>query len=439
MAIEDNQREKWSGTFGFFFSGVGCAVGLGNIWLFPWHLGAYGGGSFLIPFLIFTFLLVQYGLMAELAFGRATQRGTIGAFKLTFPRPRRPWALGLGGFQILAQTGITVFYYIALAWILKYTWQAVSHGFGGIEPVGYFETFRGTAAVLPWHGLMVLITALVVLLGIGGGIEKLNRWAIPVLFVLFLALVARSLTLPGALAGVSRMFVPRWEDLLRLDTWVMALGQSFFTVSLGGMLIYGSYLREETDIPRTSFWIVTANLSIALLAALAIIPAAVSFGLDPGRGSGLLFVTMPEIFARMPAGPLFGALFFIGVWLAGLSSAVNLLEIPVEGLMEITGLSRRSATLAVSLICWGMGVPLALDIDSFELWTDTVTVYLYPAGVVVIVLVSQWVYGSERLRLELNRGAARPVGSWLEPHLRYVFVAVSLLVMVLSIIYGGIG
>lgn len=433
------KRDSWSSTFGFFVASVGCAIGLGNIWLFPWRLGEYGSASFLIPYLIFTFVFVYFGLMGELAFGRATQRGTIGAFKRSFAERKRGWAYALGGFQVLAQAGITVFYFIALGWIIRYTWIAIAGGFGSIEPLTSFDGFVGTGAVVPWHVLAVVITATVVLLGVSRGIEVLNRAAIPGLFILFAVLLVRSLTLPGAMEGLAQLLQPKFDNLWRLETWIMALGQSFFTVSLGGMLIYGSYLKKETDIPATSFWVVTTNLFASLLAALIIIPAAISFGIDPGRGPGLLFVSLPQVFNLMPAGHLFGALFFVSVLLAGLSSAVNLLEVPVEGLMELTGLKRSSAAIAVSAATLVIGLPLTLDMRYFGLWTDLVTIYFYPAGVLVIAVVAQWAYGAARIREEINLGARRPVGSWLGPHLRYVFVAVCLLVMVLNIVYGGIG
>ncbi len=432
-------REHWSSGLGFILACVGCAIGLGNIWLFPWRFSAFGGVTFLVPYLLFTFFLVIFGLMAELALGRKAQSGTIGAFEAVYPPQKRNLARLTGWYQIIAQTGLTVFYLVVMGWLFRYTYLALS---GKLYVKGLadgFGQFSGSGAVVPWHILAVAVCTGVVALGVKGGLERLNKLAMPLLFVLLAALLIRTLTLPGAGEGLASMFQPKWHLLASSEIWVMALGQSFFTVSLGGMLIYGSYLTRSVDLPKASFWIVSTNFAASMLAALIIIPAAHSFGLDMTRGPGLLFLTMPEIFKQMPAGVFFGGLFFISVLLAGVSSAVNLIEVPTEALMHAFGLRRPSAALVIGLVCLAVGLPLAVSMPRFGLFVDTVTVYLYPLGVLTIAIASAWVWGKGRARRELALGSSISIGPWYDGYLRYVFVGVCIAVIILHVSYGGIG
>lgn len=431
-------REHWSNSLGFVLASIGCAIGLGNIWLFPWRLSAYGSVSFLIPYFIFTFGFVIAGLMAELALGRKTQQGTIGAFEQAFPPAHIKRARVLGIFQIMAQTGILVFYSIALAWILRYMFESIVGFNPATDPAKAFDSFAGTPKALLWHLGAVAITAGCVVLGVKRGLERINRIAVPGLFVIFALLLFKSLSLPGAMQGARDLLDPKWYKLLEPETWVMALGQSFFTVSLGGMLIYGSYLDKKTDIPKTSVWIVCANSAASMLAALIIIPAVSAFGLDPARGPGLLFITIPHLLKLMPAGYIFGLLFFTSVALAGISSAVNLLEIPVEALMHLSGAGRKKATLWVCTLSFAAGIPLCLNMSYFALFADAVTIYIYPLGVLAIAVVAQWIMGADKIRAEINTHTAFPIGRWLVFHLRYVFITACVVVLGLGIMYNGI-
>ncbi len=433
------KREHWSSSFGFFVSCVGCAIGLGNIWLFPWRLSHYGSISFLIPYVLFSFGLVVFGLMSELAFGRFFQGGTMKAFEAAFSGRRGVVARLLGGFQIVAQSGITVFYLIVMGWILRYLWLALSGDLLQIDPPADFSAFSGHWDVVPWHLANLLITGGIVYFGIEKGVEKANKWAISGLFIIFIVLIVNTLTLPGAMAGIVEFMQPKWHLLKSSELWIMALGQSFFTVSLGGMLIYGSYLKQDTDIPKFSYLIVITNMVASLLAAFIIIPAGAAFGISPDKGPGLLFINMPYVFQRMAGGHFFSFVFFFSVFLAGLSSAINLMEIPTEALMHQFRLSRRRATLVVIAVAFALGLPLAVDMGRFGAFVDLITIYLYPLGVLLIVLVAQWVWGAENALRAINLGSAYPVGPFIRGLLKYVFVLVCLGILVLNIYFGGIG
>jgi NSS family neurotransmitter:Na+ symporter len=433
------ERESWSGKLEFVLACMGAAIGLGNIWLFPWRLASYGGAAFLVPYLLFVFGMVVFGLIAELAFGRSQKAGPMGALVKTFA-PAHPLIGGvLGAIPVVALFGILVFYVIVLGWILKYFFFALLQGFAGVDPGGLFGGLVGSASSVPWHLAAMLLTMIFVAAGIEKGLEKCNKVAMPLFFILLLTLLVRSLTLPGSLEGVKYLITPDWSKLGEVTTWVMALGQSFFTVSLGGMLIYGSYLTRDVDIPDSAFKTVLMNTSASLLAAFVIIPSVFAFGLDLQSGPGLLFVTMPRIFESMPQGHLFGALFFLSVVLAGLSSALNLLEVPVEAVMERLGLKRPVAVMLVGALAFLVGLPLDLNMGLFGRWADLITIYLFPFGALVIQVAFFWVYGADRAMAEINAGAARVYGAGLRFFLRFVFPLVAILVLVLGIIYGGIG
>ncbi|MGM0645997.1 MAG: sodium-dependent transporter [Thermodesulfobacteriota bacterium] len=437
-------RETWTGKMGFVLACVGSAIGLGNIWLFSWRIGAYGGAAFLIPYLLFVFGIASVGLMEEWAFGRSQRKGAIGAFEKVF-NARKPGSGNLGAalgvIPVLAIFSIFIFYSIVIGWLLKYLFLAATGGFETINISEYFGSFAGTGASIGWHAAGVLGSTLIVFFGVQKGIEKANKVMMPVLFAILVILLIRSLTLPGAGEGIAYMFVPEWSKLAEIETWVMALGQAFFTLSLGGatMLVYGSYAREDTVILSSSMQTVLFNFLASLLAAFAIIPAVFAFGLDPTAGPGLLFETVPTTFAKMPGGQIFGVLFFLSVVFAGFSSSVSMLEPAVEGAMDKTGLNRGTAVGLLSALAFAIGLPLAVDMSKFGTWADLTTIYVLPFGALVSAVVFFWIYGADKARAEINKHAAHPLGKWFEIYAKYVFVAVALLVMILNIAFGGIG
>ncbi|MGQ9557946.1 MAG: sodium-dependent transporter [Desulfurispora sp.] len=432
-------RETFSGKIGFILACVGAAMGLGSIWMFPWRLGAFGGAAFLVPYLLFTFGLAVTGLMGEFGFGRSQQSGAIGAFEKVFREKGRGYGAVLGTIPVLGVTGVFIFYLIVCGWVLKYFALAVSGAFGRMDLPAYFGSFAGHGESIIWHLLAMLITLLIVMRGVQGGIEKSNKIMMPALFIILLVLMVRSLTLPGAGKGVKFLLVPQWSHLADPQTWVMALGMAFFTVCLGGaaMVVYGSYLKKDEDIPssaiNTAFWTTIASL----LSAFVTIPAAFAFNMDPQAGPPLLFITVPQIFSTMPGGYLFGILFFLCVIFAAISSAINLMEVPVEAVMDRLKLSRNQSVLLVALLGFLAGIPLDININLFGRFADLVTVYLVPAGAVLAACVFFWVYGVGRAREEINRGAARPLGRWWEFHAKYIFVLTSVAVLVLGVIMGG--
>lgn len=436
------ERETWSSNLGFVLACVGAALGLGNIWMFPWRLGEFGGAAFLIIYLFFIVVLGTSGLMEEFAFGRSQRKGAISSFEQVFKTKDLPFGSLVGTIPVLGVTGVFIFYTVVMGWIFKYFSLSILGAFNKMQKFpAFFGGFTGTKETIIWHLIAVVLTLLIVRLGVKDGIEKVNKYMMPTLFVLLIILMIRSLTLSGAGEGLKFMFIPEWSVLLDPTTWVMALGQAFFTVSLGGaaMLVYGSYLDEQADIPSSAFKTVIFNTLSSLLAALVIIPAAFAFNLDPQAGPPLLFITIPNIFKMMPGGYIFGILFFLSIVFAAISSAINLMEVPVEALIDRFDIKRKKSVFLVGTLGFIAGIPLDLNMSMFGTFVDIVTIYLIPGGAVLAAITFFWIFGVSKAREEINKGTNYPIGKWWEPFAKYIFSAIAIIVWVLNIIYGGIG
>ncbi|SES91499.1 sodium-dependent transporter [Anaerobranca gottschalkii] len=442
-----NQREKWASKYGFVLACVGAAMGLGNIWMFPYRLGQYGGAAYLLVFLVFIFTLSVIGLMGEFAFGRAKQSGAIGAFssvmaeKFNNSPQAKTFGKILGIIPVVGVTGVFTFYLIVVGWIIKYLVLALTNSFGSINIPEYFGGFVGTPQTIIWNAIALILTMIIIRLGVAKGIEKANKIMMPALFGLLILLAVKTLTLNGASEGLKFMFVPDWSYLAKPVTYVMALGQAFFTVCLGGaaMIVYGSYLDYDTDIissaRKTAFFDVIASL----VAALIVIPAAFAYNLDAAGGPPLLFITVPNVFSIMPGGYIFGILFFITVLFAALSSAVNLMEVPVEALMHLFKLNRNTSSLIIALVGFVVAIPLNLNMMWFGMFADFFTVYLVPLGAVIAAIMFFWIFGANKAREEINKGAVKPVGEWFETVAKYGFTIIAIIVLILGIRLGGIG
>lgn len=437
-------RETWTSKFAFILASVGSAIGLGNIWLFSWRIGAYGGASFLIPYIIFVFGIAAIGLMGEWAFGRSQRRGAIGAFENVFSSKNKDYGkfgVALGFIPVLAIYSIYIFYAIVIGWLIKYFVLAVSGGFGAIEVAKYFESFAGSTSSISWHGIAILINLVIVFFGVSKGIEKANKIIMPLFFGMLILLLFRSLTLDGASAGLAYIFNPDWTKLAESETWVMALGQAFFTLSLGGatMLVYGSYAKDDTSIPSAAFQTVFFNFMASMLAAFVIMPAVFAFNLDPKAGPALLFITIPSIVNQMPGGIIFGIVFFLSVVFAAVSSSISMLEPAVEGIMDKTNISRSTAVISLSVVAFLIGLPLDTSMEFFGKWADITTVYVLPFGALVSAVVFFWIYGASKAREEINKGEGFKFGKWFEFYSKYIFVPVAVIVLILNIFKGGIG
>lgn len=434
------KRELFKTKIGMVLACVGSAMGLANIWMFPARLGEFGGITFIIPYLIFLFGFSSFGLMGEYAFGRKMRKGPVIAFESVLAeKTQNPILKGIGWFPVAALVGILSFYTVIIGWILRYLVLAIATSFSTMEE-GFFSSFAGTPANIPWTLAAIIITAVIVSLGIQKGIERFTTVMMATFYIVVMIMVIRSLTLPGAWSGVAAMLNPKWEALGHFRIWIYALGMAFFTLSLGGaaMLVYGSYMPEETDIPQTALQTAGLDLLASVMCALFTIPAAFSLGINPQAGAALLFIAVPKIMAHMPAGYVFGVLFFLCALFAALTSSIVMLEVPVESMMSKFKISRKKAAGIVSIAAACIAVPLNFDIHFFGSFTDTVAIIIFPLAAVTAGFLIFWVYGAHKTLENINLHAKHKIGSWYAPYMKYVFVPVCLLLVIAGIFLGGL-
>lgn len=434
------KRESFTNKIGFMLSCVGAAIGLGNIWLFSWKLGKYGGAAFLIPYFIFVALFAVVGLVGEISFGRMMKRGIFGLSEI-LKDINIPFKNLLPIIPIISVAGVFTFYVIVFGWVIRYFFSYLTGAINGVEYGAYFGSIAGQAASIPWHILGVVLSVVVISFGVVKGIEKLNKIIMPLMFVLFLGLMVRSLTLPNAIDGVKFLLQPKWSMLEDPMTWIMALGQAFFTVGLSGsaLLVYGSYLGDDVEIPASVVQTCFLDTTAALMAGFIIIPAAFSFGLDAGSGPALLFITIPAIFSNIPGGQILGGLFFLSVIFAALSSAINQLEVPVEAIMDRYKISRIKAAIIVGIIACIIGLFLDLNMNWFGKFADFVSIILIPLGAVIGLGVYFYYVDKQRVIDEINKGSSVKAGAlilWLG---RYIFIPGTAAIIILGLVYGSIG
>ena len=434
------KRESFTNKIGLMLSCVGAAIGLGNIWLFSWKLGKYGGAAFLIPYFIFVALFAVVGLVGEISFGRMMKRGIFGLSEI-LKDINIPFKNLLPIIPIISVAGVFTFYVIVFGWVIRYFFSYLTGAINGVEYGAYFGSIAGQAASIPWHILGVVLSVVVISFGVVKGIEKLNKVIMPLMFVLFLGLMVRSLTLPNAIDGVKFLLQPKWSMLEDPMTWIMALGQAFFTVGLSGsaLLVYGSYLGDDVEIPASVVQTCFLDTTAALMAGFIIIPAAFSFGLDAGSGPALLFITIPAIFSNIPGGQILGGLFFLSVIFAALSSAINQLEVPVEAIMDRYKISRIKAAIIVGTIACIIGLFLVLNMNWFGKFADFVSIILIPLGAVIGLGVYFYYVDKQRVIDEINKGSSVKAGAlilWLG---RYIFVPGTAAIIILGLVYGSIG
>lgn len=428
-------------SFGFIIACVGSAVGLGNIWMFPYRLGQYGGAAFLIPYLFFVLLFGWVGLSAEFGIGRLAGTGTIGAYEYCFAaRGKKKLGGTLSWLPLMGSLGIAIGYAVILGWVLNSLAGFISGQLMSADPAPFFQAAASSFGNPIWHTAVVAVVCLVLIFGVSAGIERVSKVLMPLFFLLFLVLAAWVFTLPGAGEGYRFLFVPHWEQLLRAETWIMAMGQAFFSLSItgSGMIVYGAYLKKDADIPGASLRTAFFDTLAAMLSAVAIIPAVFAYGLDVARGPSLMFLTLPTVFQQMPMGQLFAVFFFLSVFFAGITSLINMFEAVVESWQSHFNLNRKLAVLLCSAITLGVGLFLEAEPNVGQ-WMDFITIGVVPIGAVMGAVSIYYVLGWPKLRQELQLGRKKPISAAFGAVGRYVYVPLTILVLILGFALGGIG
>ena len=364
------QRGHWGSRLGFILAATGSAVGLGNIWKFPYTAGSAGGGAFLVVYLALVLTIGVSVMLAEFSIGRAAERSPVGAFRKL---KGGGWPL-VGFMGVLASVAILSFYSVVGGWTIAYIVKSVGNLLTTTDPNVLGGLFSGfiSSPIEPiiYHAIFMSLTIGVVIAGVHKGIERTCEVLLPLLFIILVILAIRSITLPGAMEGVAFYLVP---DFSKINGAVVgdALGQAFFSLSLGmgTMLTYGSYLSHKENLSRSAIWVTLADMSVAVIAGLVILPAVFAFGFDPTEGPGLVFITLPAVFGQMPAGVFFAVLFFVLLTIAALTSSVSLLEAVIAYLIDEKKLKRPHAALGAGLFIFTIGVACSLSMGPWSEFT----------------------------------------------------------------------
>ena len=439
-------RDSFASRWGFILACIGSAVGMGNIWLFPARVAAYGGGTFLIPYLLFVLLIGATGVIGEMSFGRAAGSGPVDAFGMATERRLGSKTPGraLGLIPVLGSLALAIGYSVVMGWILKYVWGALSGSLmaaNGLD--GYVELFNGTASAWGnniWQAAALVIALAIMAFGIGAGIEKVNKVMMPLFYFLFVGLAVYVAFLPGAADGYRYIFTFDPKGLLDPMVWVYAMGQAFFSLSVAGndTLIYGSYLSKKENVPSSAKMVAIFDTSAALLAALVIIPAMATAGQQiTSGGPGLMFIFLPNLFQTMPGGSVIMIVFFVAVLFAGITSLVNLFEAPTATVQELFRLKRPVAVAVIGVI----GLVVGLSIQGIVSdWMDVCSIYICPIGAFLAAVMFFWVCGKDYCLEQVNLARSKPLGAWFYPLAKYVFCGLALLVLIVGALTpGGIG
>ena len=437
---QKSERDSFNSRIGFVLACIGSAIGMGNIWLFPYRVGQYGGAAFLIPYFIFIAVIGFTGVIGEMSFGRAMGTGPLGAFRKASQMRGGNWGEWIGMIPVLGSLGIAIGYSVVVGWILRFFAGSVTGSALSEEAESYFGALASNFGSVPWHIIGLAIVFICMAYGISTGIEKLNKIMIPAFFLLFIIMTVRIFMLENAKDGIIYMLKPNWDILAQPQTWVYALGQAFFSLSLAGSgtIVYGSYLKKTEDVVKSAKNVALFDTLASLLAVFVIIPAVFAFGLNPASGPPLMFITMPKVFQMMPMGRIFAIIFFLAVFCAAVTSLVNLFETPVEALQEKFGLSRKKAVAVIAVIAAVVGVCIESG-DSVSVWMDIVSIYIIPLGALLAAIMLFWVCGSKFAREQAQMGRQKVIGKWFEPMTKYVFVGLTLFVYIMGIFYNGIG
>ncbi|MGI6558091.1 MAG: sodium-dependent transporter [Limnochordia bacterium] len=443
------RRENWASQVGFVLAAAGSAIGLGNIWRFPYLTGTNGGAAFVLIYLA-AIILIGYPIMiTEMAIGRKSQRNAYGAFAAL--APGTPWWL-VGALGVLTGFVILSYYSVVGGWGVAYVFKTLL----GMLPKGtdFAGAFVGhiTATWEPifWHAVFMGVTTAIIAAGVVKGIQRWSEILMPMLAVCLFILVIRSVTLPGAMAGLSFYLKPDFSTI-NAKTLLDAVSQAFFSLSLGMgcMITYGSYVSSKEDLTRSAAYVVSLDTAAAFVAGLAILPAVFALGFEPGAGAGLTFITLPAVFAEMPLGGFFGVVFFFLISIAALTSAISLLEVVVAWLVDEKGWNRQRAALLTGIGCFLFGLPTTLGygvlsnitflgMDLLDTYDWIANSIFLPLGGLLTAIFAGYVWGTRNVAEEANKGSTgMAVGEWWAFLIRFV-VPIAIAIIMLSGIYQKI-
>ncbi|WP_374187331.1 sodium-dependent transporter [Priestia aryabhattai] len=444
-----SQNEQWTSKLGFILASAGSAIGIGAIWKLPYVAGTSGGGAFFLLFILFTAIIGLPLLLAEFVLGRHTQKEAIRAYDAVAPGSL--WK-GIGYLGVITCFILLSFYSVVGGWILQYIFASVKGQLNGVSDYGslFNSTIANPTSAVISQFVFLLLTIVVVARGIQNGIEKANKILMPALFILFIIIIIRSLTLDGAMEGVSFFLYPDFSKLTS-QTILFAMGQAFFSLSVGVsvMVTYSSYLSKQQNLPKSAISISALNILISLLAGLAIFPAVFSMGVKPTEGPGLLFIVLPSIFEQLPFGIVFQTFFLALFLFATLTSAFSMLEIIVASLAKGEQHKRIKLSWISGLLIFVVGIPSALSYgllsdvsifgkSIFDAFDFLVSNILMPLGALLIAIFVPWKMKKDVLIEEFKHGSAN-VKRWFSLWLLAIrYIAPVLIIIVFLNMLGFI-
>ena len=426
------KRETFASNFGLLMTMIGVAVGLGNVWRFPYMVGMFGGASFVLFYIAMAFVIGIPALMAEWTLGRYTRKGTLGAFE----KGGLPGGKYVGMFFFFVVLCAAGYYSNSIGWVGYYAISQVVNALGGkinpeaiLPPQQGFDTASFIRQLLMTGGV-IFACAVVLLKGLRKGIEKVSKFIIPTLFVILLTLIIRAITLPGSAEGLKWYIGDFKLQNLTGPVMAAALGHAVFSLSLGGtfMVVYGSYLEKSVSIRKNSVFTAVGDLFAGLLAGLAIFPALFALGLEPDSGPALIFFTLPKSFALMPFGRFFGLLFFLGLFGAAYLSAVAAFEVLVAGITDNTKLSRKNAVYLICGVVFLLAIPPMINFKVFVPWDLFFGSGMQTLGTFMAVITTTWCIKRAQALKELSTGSDRPFPRLLYWWMRLVIPAAVLFV-----------
>ena len=439
-----NKRDSFNNKWGFILACIGSAVGMGNIWMFPTRVSMYGGGSYLIPYFIFVALIGFTGVIGEMSLGRATKSGPVDAFGYACEtKNKRKLGEAIGFIPVLGALAMAIGYTVVMGWILKYMIGAFTgKTLAPADTEGFAASFGSMASAFGnnvWQIVALVIGIIILMFGVGRGIEKANKIMMPVFFILFAVLGIYVAFQPGAIEGYKYIFRVDPEAFADPKTWIFALGQAFFSLSVAGngTLIYGSYLLDNEDIPAAAGRVALFDTIAAMLAALVIIPAMATTGAQLNQGGpGLMFIFLPALFKSMPGGYIVAIIFFVAVFMAGLSSLINLYEAPIATIQEKLHLGRKASCAIIAAIALIVSICIQGIVSG---WMDILSIYICPLGAGLAGIMFFWICGKKYVETQVNTGRDKKFTDIFYPICKYIFCPVCFLVLILGIALGGIG
>lgn len=431
-------RNKFSSKWGFIMACVGSAVGLANVWAFPYQLGANGGLAFLFPYLIFAFIFGRVGLAAENAIGRKYKSGPMVVYKEAYKEKNmEKFGRIIRWLPMLGVGLLAIGYAVVITYVLKALLDTIAGSIFATDSTSWFDMISTSDFKLVIPHLILMVLVYFALVYETKGIEKTNKLIMPLFFILFLILALRVFFLDGAMGGYKFIFSLDIEKLKNIKTWVAAMGQAFFSLSLVGtvMVVYGSYLPDDEDVIKASTITTSLDTLAAMISSFVMLPACFAYGFSPTSGPKLLFVVLPQALKEMPLGRLYGIILFLAIVFAGISSIQSMLETITEAIeYKFPKLKRKSILIVLIGIIYLVGIFIE-PISKWGPWMDIVTIYILPVSGIIGAITWFWIIKKEKLLAEVNKNVGNKYGnSWYYTG-KFVFVPLAIALCFIALRY----